>query len=368
MKVWLKGWRLSRLSREHCLKNKIPAKPQIVAQLKSFFDRGEWQSQRRWIKTVQERQSFITANILTILDHCDIRDEELLGQMAAARTWLPRYQEGHRVYHWEMRKGKPRIPGAPIANATGWIGLSADADCSVVQNLACGRQDDVVPICDDLSFYRANCNNFIVPPYQDFNGLGRGTFLTWWPAKPTAEKVLESIDIGVTANILWFLGVRQQQQTPGYSESVALLRFLLQDQKIWQNSMRLSYYYPKSVLLLFLISRAAIWGKIDEITDIKDVILARARTITAHSDFEYVLLAAIENFWGNTKQRDQLLEKINYKKPELSAFYIFPLLAPVALRWPAVLPFARAQILQADFVSEALLWSILLWLRSGKIA
>ncbi|MFQ3598383.1 MAG: hypothetical protein SNJ55_02090 [Chloroherpetonaceae bacterium] len=329
----------------------------IERKLLSRFDGEEWDCQRVLLNAVPEHNQFITANILTILSHCTIHTPELLTTIQTAKRCLSQYQRGHQVYHWRLKEGLSLPDNAPYLNALRLMKLDPDADCTALQALALDDSSHLEAIVQDLEFYRLDSVRFRLPDFQRaVLPRADGVFLVWFPPKSRClNQKIEQLDIVVQAHILWLLQRFNRLDCNGRSETIAFLKSVIESDLILENPYAVSPYYPFPLVILYALSRAIIWGKIDALYNMRERLLNMTRRVLPTNDLERLCTASIGKYWNDGALQATLrLEPL--LKMKTGAFYA----ATNAHRYFEWL--SRSRWTRFEFHSEALQWAMLKWL------
>ncbi len=329
----------------------------IEHQLCLRFDGQTWDCQRVLLNAVPEHNQFITANILVILSHCTIRTPELHAIIQTAKQHLLQYQCEHQVYHWPLKHGLSLPDNAPYLSQFGLMKLDPDADCTAFQALALNDVTHIDTIVKDLEFYRLHHARFRLPKFQhQVLPNAEGTFLVWFPPKERCvQGKLEQLDIVVQAHVLWLLQRFNCLECHGRNETLAFLRQVISSELILKNPYAVSPYYPFPLVILYALSRAIVWGKIDALHDLRECILKMTRQVSPTNDLERLCLASIGKFWN-----DQVLQATfpshPLRKMKTGAFYVASNAHP-CFEW-----LSRCRWTRFEFHSEALQWAMLKWL------
>lgn len=330
-------------------------------RLTALFQDGEWVSERVWLRRHLDRNPFMSANIILILERCGASGETLVPQMDLARARLATYRQGHQAYHWPVRGGRSSMANAPVLWRHRWVEISPDADCTCLVQLA--RRDDGMDdaILDDLAFYRVDGERFRLPAFQRSLPAAAGSFLTWFPPKERCYSgKLETVDAGVDANILWYLGTIGRLDAPGAAETAKFLIEVVRTGLAMRAPFRVSMYYPKPAVLLYLIARAAVWGEVPALLALKTEILAQLKGCPVRSSLESLCREAAIRLWGGESSA-------NLPTPTgADAFYVGPLLAWPLQRFAPLARVAAHPSTHIRFRSEALEWALYLWLQQAS--
>lgn len=336
---------------------------EIIQRLNSLFVDNEWMTERCYLRRLVDNQPFVSANIITILEHCRLQDDTLLQNLIAARNGLKRYQKGHLTYHWPLIEGKSRMPNARFLGRLDALVISPDADCSCLQQIALQEHEMIPKVAEELIFYRLDNRRFRLPGFQAVLPETEGSYLTWFPPKSQCHsRKLETIDVAVDANILWFLGKFDMLDLPGCAETVNFLRAVLQTDLIRTAPYKLSQYYPYPAIILYLISRAIVWGKLKLLQDERTRILALADSVKPHSFLDRMSLAAVGCLWEEPALMEKYCFRYEPREMRQSPFYVWPIIAAPVQYWAPLETVARQGWTHMTFISEAFQLALMLWL------
>lgn len=332
-------------------------------RLAALFHDGAWTTERRALGTTRrDTNPFMSANIVLILERCGPDHPGLRPLVTEAKARMAAYRAGHRAYYWPLTRGRSRISDAPLLGRLPQLQLSPDADDTCLVQLA--RRDAGLDdaICADLAHYRADGTRFRLADFQRRLGA-EGSFLTWFPEPERCRPgKLETVDVGVSANILWYLGATGRLATPGVAETIAFVTGAVRRRLVLEAPFRLSLAYPSPVLLLYHISRAAVWGNVTALEVLRSEILEQLRACPVRSAVEGLCRAATARLWNGAG------DAAPYPVPApdgRGAFYVAPFLAWPLQRWAALERLAGHRVTRWDFSCEALEWALYLWL-SGE--
>ncbi len=329
----------------------------IERNLLALFDGEEWDCARVLLNAVPEHNQFITANILTILSHCKHLSPDLLDATQSAKRSLIQYQRGHQVYHWRLKNGISLPDNAPYLNTLRLMKLDPDADCTAFQALALDDASRIDAIVQDLEFYRLDNARFRLPDFQR-NALpdATGAFLVWFPPKARClNQKIEQLDIVVQAHILWLLQRFKRLDCDGRNETIRFLQSVIERDLILKNPYAVSPYYPFSMVILYALSRAIVWGKIESLWDMRERILTLTRKATCANDLERLCLMSIGKFWNDDDLR-QAYPIESFRRMKTGAFYAATNAHPY-FEW-----LSRSRWTRFEFHSKALQWAMLKWL------
>ncbi|MCS6989617.1 MAG: hypothetical protein NZM06_08905 [Chloroherpetonaceae bacterium] len=333
----------------------------IERNLCALFDGEEWDSWRVLLHRVPEHNQFIAANILVILSRCDVRSPCLLKAIEAAKKSLLNYQIEHRVYHWRLKNGRSRPDNAPLLNALGLMTLDADADCSAFQALALDDSRHLDRLIEDLEFYRLDNRRFRLPDFQR-KALpdAEGTFLVWFPPKgKCVSGKIEQLDVVVQAHLLWLLRKFNRWNCLGRKETTEFLKATLSGDLILRNPYAASPYYPFPLVILYALSRAIVWGELEELFELRNRVLTLTRQIRPTNDLERLCLMTIGKLWNDRDLRSAFPIE-SFVKMKTGAFYAATNAHP-NFEW-----LSRSRWTRFEFHSEALQWAMLKWLLDDK--
>ncbi len=335
-----------------------PAERRLLA----LFQDGEWISERGWLRRHPDRNPFMSANILLILERCGASGEALVRQMDLARAQLATYRRGHQAYHWPVSGARSAMANAPPLWRHRWVEISPDADCTCLVQLA--RRDAGMdpPILDDLAFYRADGERFRLPAFQRSLPAAAGSFLTWFPPRERCRSdKIETVDAGVDANILWYLGTTGRLDAPGAAETTRFLAEVVRQGLAIRAPFKVSMYYPRPAVLLYLISRAALWGEVPALLALKADLLAQLARCPVRSTLETLCREAAMRPWIRPSESGAT--------PPIpdgaDAFYVGPLLAWPLQRFAPLERVAAYPSTHIRFRCEALEWALYLSLQDA---
>ncbi len=329
-----------------------------------LFDGNEWQSTRRYLTRRRDMQPFMSATVIAILSRCRNLDPVLTAQINACRRHLPTYQKGHLTYFWPVVNGISRMPNAPILSRFKLFAADPDADTVCLQQLALNREEHCRKIAEELVYYRVDGSRFKLPHFQQKLPATANSFLTWFPPRLAAgQSRVESVDAGVDANILWFLGITGQLQIPGAAETTNFLKTVVHSELVRTDPFRISMYYPFPAVLLYLISRAVHWGKLKELYSLRSKMLELIGSIQPGSAFDRLCLASAALHWGEKELAagiaGNLLHSCDY--PEAPIF-VWPILSYFLMRAPFPKWLVERSFFQMKFQCRALQLSMQLYL------
>jgi hypothetical protein len=338
-----------------------PSVSHATSRIKDLFAAGEWATTRSWIGRRADHNPFISSNILLILERCAAA-AELAGEASAARSRLDAYREGHRYYHWPLTAGRSRLANAPLLGRLRLMELSPDADCTCLAHLARGDLTSAAEVAGDLACYRAQAP-FRLPRFQEWLPAVAGSFLTWFPSRESCRPgKVETVDLGVDCNILWYLAAADRLATPGAAATAAFVAAAVRSGLLLNRPFVLSPYYPIPAVLLYLVTRAAVWGRVEALLALEGEVRALAGRCPAPSVLERLCLRAACAMWnGGDDGREGEVPLPDGR----GAFYVAPLLAWPLQRWSALESLAAHPASQWRFGSEALEWALVLQLASG---
>jgi hypothetical protein len=328
-------------------------------RMTALFQDGEWISERVWLRRHLDRNPFMSANILLIIERCGTSAEALAPQMDLARARLATYRQGHRAYHWPVSGGRSAMANAPLLWRHRFVEISPDADCTCLVQLA--RRDAGMDeaILEDLAFYRADGERFSLPAFQRSLPAAAGSFLTWFPPKEHCHSgKVETVDAGADANILWYLGTIGRLDAPGAAETSRFLAEVVRQGLAIRAPFRVSMFYPRPAVLLYLICRAAIWGEVPALLALRTELLAQLARCPVRSTLEVLCREAAIRLWNASSGSGANLPAPN----GADAFYVGPLLAWPLQRFAPLEGVAAHPATHIRFRCEALEWALYLWM------
>jgi hypothetical protein len=337
-------------------------KDEIEKKLLFLIENNEWDTKRTFFQTKNDKNPFISASILAILNHVKLKNIELIQKIRDVRSHLTSYQKEHFVFHWPFNKnGKSAISNSCILGKIKYLQIDPDADCSVMQQLALNQKNHHENLNKSLEFFRFTKNKFRLSKQQSKYAEHR-SFLTWFPEKKSYENKLETIDFVVQANILWYLG-ENNYEISGKKETLNSLIRQLHHPLFQKNSYRFSPYYPFVFMQLYAFTRTAFWGNYEilknEINFVLDI--AKNAKVKNHSDALYLL--SIAKWTKNEylkKKAENFLEKA--QQWDKSPYYILAFTEFCH----AFEFFSRKKIAQMNFYSDGLKWAVLRWLKENQ--
>jgi hypothetical protein len=235
--------------------------------------------------------------------------------------------------------------------------LDPDADCTAFQALALDDTLHLDAIVGDLEFYRLENARFRLPDFQRaYLPNADGTFLVWFPPKERCmNQKIEQLDVVVQAHILWLLQRFKRLDCNGRSETISFLKAVIQSDLILKNPYAVSPYYPFALVILYALSRAIVWGKIDALYDVRERLLDLTRQVSPTNDLERLCAASVGKYWNDAALQATLcLESL--LKMKTGSFYAATN-AHRYFEW-----FSRSRWTRFEFHSEALQWAMLKWL------
>jgi hypothetical protein len=332
----------------------------IQGKLVTLFDGEEWVSYRQvFFKKNRDYCSFATNNIILTLKQCRLTNERLQECLETAIHNLKRYQREHLVHYWPLEQGKSKTAAYNLFSRIFRPTLSPDADDSCLQALILRQEHYFMSLLEELTFHRINHNGFKLIEMQNrYLNQTDSTFLTWF-AKYRGTRLTnkEQVDVVVDANILWFLKEFGYEKTAGYNQTIEFIRWAINSGIILYDPFIISPYYGEASLELFLISRAIIWGRIEELYAVKEEILRQAGHLKPRTMQDYLCLLSTFILWGERESLKLWISKDYDFEMKASPFS----LGPYLMGWSRWERLARSSIFQIKFESEPFLWAILLW-------
>ncbi|HQV31220.1 MAG TPA: hypothetical protein PKV71_05055, partial [Calditrichia bacterium] len=361
------AFRFSLFAKARKQNKPYPMTAEIALQhLQRLFAEDHWPTTRRLVATREDPQPFVTANILAILRRTSLPGDIFDNLMKRTRPFLAGFQAGHRVYHWPLRNGVSAMANSRLWGRIPALRLSPDADNTCLQQLALREEKWYPAILEDLKYFRATSPPFRLPAIQAGFPRVEGSFLTWFPPmEQCRDPKLETVDLGVNANILWFLGETGQMETRGAAQTAALVRELTEEGFYRREPFLASPYYPLPAVLVYLLSRAIRWGNLRELEDLGPVLMRHAADIRPNSGFEWLCLANSAALWQSEALAATWLDNALAHPRMLSPFYVAPLAFPLAQRFTPFKAIAQSPLTHLKFESEALFWAMLFWQQSS---
>lgn len=336
----------------------------LETQLTRLCFGKEWITERVYLRRIRDRQVFVNSNILAILKKCNIENPLLKQQIKSVSGSFGNYQHEGLTYFWPLKNGRSVMPNSRLFSRLKMFDLSPDADVSSLYRLATGEHNRLAEFCQALEFYRAGINNFVVPAdQQNLAGIEK-TFLTWFPPKPKCVTPrIEPVDAAVQANILWFLFEFRLNEIQGTEETIKFLQEIVKSGLILADAFRISHYYPDPAIIIYLLSRAIVWGKIDRMWQLRSEILAQAAEIRPRTQLQKQCLVSVYLLWNEKAKAREMLETGSSDLNKTGTFYVAPFLAPLMIRSSRFKRLAAHQFFQVKFESSALNLALMLWMR-----
>lgn len=334
----------------------------IINNLNTLREAELWQSHRSLCRVKPDTQPFISSNILAILNHCQIDDQRLKSAITQTEVAIQKFQKGHLTYHWPLVGNEARIANSPILKRLKFLSISPDADCSCLQQIVLNEEQNIKKLVDELMYYRLDNKKYILPRFQKELPCTEGSFLTWFPPKEVDKYLqVETIDIVVDSNILWFLGKTGQLNVPGANKTIQFIHKILNTELIITKPLILSPYYPFSAGILYYLSRAIHWGNIIELMDCKKRVIELAYKVKPENNLDRLFLASVGNYW---KEKSLITQNWPFENVNGSAdpIYVGSLIMPMALRFSIFSKFMNFRIFNIEFSSMGFHYALMLWL------
>ena len=329
----------------------------IEERLVELFSNGEWITTRKYFRRVEDRNPFISASIISILDKCTIQSKKLINTIEKSKYHIKSYQKDHLTFHWPLKNGKSMMPNSTFLGKLKSLELSPDADCSVLQQIAINNPKHIKNLVSELEFYRYDNDRFKLSKQQsEISENVYGSFLTWFPPKEHCHsKKIETVDIVVQSNILWFLGQNDLKDTKGVSETRSFIVDALFNKTLMTNPYRFSPYYPFLSVILYSIVRVAVWGNYSFILNYTDKITELALQVEINNSTDLLCLMSIEKLLNINLN----LPCFEIDKLDRSPFYALAFTEAFhSLEW-----LSRRSVAQMTFESEALKLAMLRWIK-----
>jgi hypothetical protein len=189
----------------------------------------------------------------------------------------------------------------------------------------------------------------------------RGSFNTWLPQGDIPRKPrIETLDIAADANILWFLSEFGQMSIPGVAETLELINRVLETDLILDDPFLVSPYYPYPVVIFYVLSRAAVWGRIAGLMPQRERICELARLYKPLTYLDALCLGSVGCLWGDRELAERHRSALDPDKFQPAPFFMghFGL---GTTHWSFDL-FARRKAFQFTFECDAMQWAMRLWL------
>jgi hypothetical protein len=223
---------------------------ELEKQINLTFDGEEYFSERSFIKRKKDQNSFITANILLMLQSSNIKLEETYNTINKAKQGFKKYKKGNLYYHWPISASYSKIQNS-ILSKFETLSLDPDADCSSIIEYALNNRNE--ELIKSVHRFQTNKNGFQKFKYQQEIYKNDRFFLTWFPQKVN-RKSEEQIDLIVIAHILLYL----LKYDPNNSDVQKHLEFfdrIIDSDLILKSAYNLAPYYPKPFLIILFLLR-----------------------------------------------------------------------------------------------------------------
>ena len=327
-----------------------------------LFSDKEWNStiSYYYLKKTGVSDACTTANIIAILQQCDITNQLLKQHIRTAIYNTSVYQKGHLSYF------EPLVDGEPTCLSSKFLGrlvdMSPDADDTCLLRIVNEDAQHIDKLVEELIFYVVNNKNFRLIKNQNDKLKGTdNTFLTWFPRKDKCHHLkIETIDISVDANILWLLSKTDNLAIPGVKETLQLIENTVNTNIILRDPFVVSPYYPNPAIILYNISRGIVFGNIETLYRLKDKILSLNASCEIKSILDALCIISTKILWGSDSRTGIGFEYLNkgiMKADDLFIAHFF------LGKCPLCFALSRKPVFQIKYGCEALQWAMLLWIK-----
>ena len=337
---------------------------EIQEILCGLFENGEWDSSVSYyfLKKTGISDSCFKSNIIAILQNCQISHERLKYHLLTAVKSASVYRKGHLAYFEPLIDGKPTLFGSKLLARI--FGLSPDADCSCLLQMVNEDAQNVDMLVEELVFHRIDNERFRLIGNQKEKLPGaENTFVTWFPGKRNTNcPKLETIDLSVDANILWFLSRTGNLSIPGAEETLRLIENTVNSDLILKDPFVVSPYYPNPSIILYIISRGIIFGKLEALYHLKDKILDLNAACAIKSNLEAMCIVSTDMLWGKKDFNKFGIEYLEKGMSKTEAFFVGHFFLG---KNRLCFNLSRKPVFQIRYECEALQTAMLLWVKQN---
>ncbi|MDX2128212.1 MAG: hypothetical protein SFU91_04170 [Chloroherpetonaceae bacterium] len=338
----------------------------VQTLIERFGPNHEWDTERVYLNRVPDLNGFMPANILLVLQHCFIQNQALNDHIEKAKHRLLAYRKGHLAYYWPFNDGRSTIPNAPTLSKFEFLTLSPDADDTTVQQLVLHETQFFEPILNELAFYRCDEINFIPPNPQRILGNWNGAYLAWFPERERCSLgKIETLDLGVSANILWFLSRFGFTNHEGAQETAGWIKHILKNEFILSHPFFLTRYYPVPLLQLYILARAVDLGQLVKAGFFSDEDIEMMKRLfkkmVPRSRYESLLTLATAIHLNDRETFSKLRHILQSPILDSGIYFAAPLVPIVTYQNPIFAFLAKQPFMRFRFESIALSAAIHLW-------
>ena len=287
---------------------------ELEKQIISNFNGKEFDCNRKFLINKIDYNSFITANVILMLESSDIILPETKAVINKAKKHLQSYKKDELFYHWPIVNGKSKIKNSFLKQFT-TLCLDPDADCSSIAQLALNEPNQKLVNC--LEYFQSEKNGFVKFDYQkDIYSL-KNILLTWFPQNENKLKP-EQIDFVVIIHILLFLK-KFDINNPNILRHEQLIVELLESKQILNKPFLLAPYYPSLFLITLFLFRYSLLTNSEY--KFKPLIYSLSNH-KKHNKTEQLILDLI--LLDNESKKEKINKLLN-KKTKFPAVYHAPL-------------------------------------------
>jgi hypothetical protein len=241
--------------------------------------------------------------------------------------------------------------------------MSPDADDSCLRLLAVPDPEPARQLADELAEYRIDDKRFRLAKGQHrLLPSAHGVYLVWLPQKVRGKRArIENVDLGVTANILWFLAKYDLKNSPGFTETLTFMKEQLKENHFQNDSFLVSPYYPWPEVILFLLTRAIKWGGVTELEELGPEIIRQANACSSRNQLAEICLFSIGVWWKDDRLIKRYESVLDINRMKTSPFFLGHFgLGTTDFSFDLI---ARRRIAQFSYECEAFQWALLFWAR-----
>lgn len=337
---------------------------EIENRLTGLFDGSEWKSYHALFrKPVRDFNPFVTDNILIILNETSDISTALAKQVETARTAVKQYQREHLVYFWPLIEGKSIFKTRGFPEKFFSFSISPDADDSCLQQIVLKEADYLTAMIEELEFHRIGKRWPLCRSQKMLLSKTDGSYIAFFPGHyGFSLNSTEAVDLGSDMHILWYLKETGMESAAGYKETVEFVREAIETDIIVRDPFISSPYYANAALLHYIIARAVVWGKIEELYDLKPALLESAGKLEPGNISELVYLLSAALIWDD----ERLAGKFIFRRDSIPLEMAPVVTAPGLHTVPCLLPLARKRLFRIVFYSEAMLLAMALWIKRNR--
>lgn len=313
----------------------------------------------RWRRPFTDRECFTNANIILTLRRCRWAASVAERMTEPVQNLINACRLGHLTYIWPLKRRRPTCFHSVLLGRA--VNYSPDADGSCLTRLVDRDEALARALAGDLARHRFDQVHFtLVQGQRRLRPFVDDTFTTWFPPYPRGRPRPETADVVVDAHVLWFLSEYRLTDLEGVAATIHFIRWVVGSGLVIADPFLVSPYYPYPAVILYMLSRAIVWGGLAELKDCRPGILAAAERLDARSALDRLLLASVGCLWGDfelVRRHQEGLTEVDYP-PEPIFMGHFAL---GTYPWSFDL-LARRPWFQFTFSSPAWQWAVHLYL------